>query len=182
MRGGDGRRDGGSCSEARRFDAHGGVLLRGRIFARLREGHAYDEIAREEQGTPERVSARSRGEALAWRFVDDETDHAKLQVARLAQAMQIASVAVADGDVKAIPALLKVIDRVDRYQRTSKVNQVMTKRRASGSWTRSTALPPIWATTMWARRSRGRLGARIRGKRLGKRTRKKKCAGVAASL
>ena len=28
---------------------------RGRIFARLREGYAYDEIAREEQLTPERV-------------------------------------------------------------------------------------------------------------------------------
>ena len=97
--------------KARRFDAHGRVLRRGRIFARLREGHAYDEIAREEQVTPERVRQIVR-EALARRIVDDETDHAKLQLARLAQAMQIASVAVADGDVKAIPALLKVIDRV----------------------------------------------------------------------
>ena len=57
-------------------------------------------------------------EALARRIV------AKLQLARLAQAMQIANIAVADGDVKAIPALLKVIDRVDRYQRAAKVNQV----------------------------------------------------------
>ena len=38
--------------------------------------------------------------------------------------MQIASVAVADGDVRAIPALLKVIDRVDRYQRAAKVSEV----------------------------------------------------------
>ena len=43
---------------------------------------------------------------------------------RLAQAMQIASMAVADGDVKAIPALLKVLDRVDRYQRAAKVSEV----------------------------------------------------------
>ena len=62
-------------------------------------------------------------EALARRIVEDETDHAKLQLARLAQAMQIASMAVADGDVKAIPALLKVLDRLDRYQRAAKVNR-----------------------------------------------------------
>ena len=109
--------------KARRLDARGRVLRRGRIFARLREGYAYDEIAREEQVTPERVRQIVR-EALARRFVDDETDHAKLQLARLAQAMQIASVAVADGDVRAIPALLKVIDRVDRYQRAAKVSEV----------------------------------------------------------
>ena len=58
------------------------------------------------------------------RFVDDETDHAKLQLARLAQAMQIASVAVSDGNMKAIPALLKVMDRIDRYQRAAKVSEV----------------------------------------------------------
>ena len=99
------------------------MLRRGRIFARLREGYAYDEIAREEQLTPERVRQIVR-EALARRFVDDETDHAKLQLARLAQAMQIASMAVADGDVKAIPAFIKVIDRLDRYQRAAKVSEV----------------------------------------------------------
>ena len=38
--------------------------------------------------------------------------------------MQIAGMAVADGDVKAIPAFLKVLDRLDRYQRAAKVNQV----------------------------------------------------------
>ena len=37
-------------------------------------------------------------EALARRIVADETDRAKLQLARLAQAMPIAGVAVADGD------------------------------------------------------------------------------------
>ena len=107
----------------RRLDARGRLLRRGRIFARLREGWAYDEIAREEQLTPERVRQIVR-EALARRIVDDETDHAKLQLARLAQAMQIASIAVADGDVKAIPAFLKVLDRLDRYQRTAKVSEV----------------------------------------------------------
>ena len=99
------------------------MLRRGRILGRLREGYAYDEIARKEQLTPERAPP-DRAEALARRVVEDETDHAKLQLARLAQAMQIASIAVADGDVRAIPALLKVLDRLDRYQRAAKVNQV----------------------------------------------------------
>jgi hypothetical protein len=106
--------------KGRRLHARGGVLRRGRIFARLREGYAYDEIAREEHITPERVRQIVR-EALARRIVEDETDHAKLQLARLMQAMQIASMAVADGDVKAIPAF---VDRLDRYQRAAKVNAV----------------------------------------------------------
>jgi hypothetical protein len=99
------------------------VLRRGRIFARPREGYAYDEIAREEELTPGRVRQIVR-EALARRIVEDETDHAKLQLMRLAQAMQNASAVVADGGVNATPALLKVIDRVDRYQRAAKVNEV----------------------------------------------------------
>jgi hypothetical protein len=105
----------------RRLDARGRVLRRGRIFPRLREGYAYDEIARAEQLTPERVRQIVR-EALERRIVDDETDHAKLQLARLAQAMQIASAAVAD--VKAMPPFLKVPDRLDCYQRSAKVNAV----------------------------------------------------------
>jgi hypothetical protein len=50
-------------------------------------------------------------EALERRIVDDETDHAKLQLARLAPAMQMAGMAVADGDAKASPAFLKALDR-----------------------------------------------------------------------
>ena len=107
----------------KRLAAHGRVLRRGRILARLREGWAYDDIAREEELTAERVRQIVR-EALAERIVDDETDHAKLQLHRLATAMQIAGMAVADGDVKAIPAFLKVLDRLDRYQRAAKVSQV----------------------------------------------------------
>jgi hypothetical protein len=76
-----------------------------------------------EELTPERVRQIVR-EALAQRIVDDKTDHAKPQLARLAPAMQIAGMAVADADVKAIPAFLKVLDRLDRYQRAAKVNQV----------------------------------------------------------
>jgi CRISPR/Cas system CSM-associated protein Csm2 small subunit len=96
---------------------------RSRIFGRLREGCAYDEIAREERLTPERVRQIVR-QALARRLPDEDTDHAKLQLARLQPAMRIATAAVEGGDVAAIPSFLKVLDRLDRYQKTSKVNQV----------------------------------------------------------
>ena len=80
-------------------------------------------IARDEGLTAERIRQIVR-EALEKRLLDEETDHAKLRLARLQPAMRIAAEAVADGCVKAIAPLLKVLDRLDRYQRTAKVNQV----------------------------------------------------------
>jgi hypothetical protein len=99
------------------------VIRRGRIFARLREGWAYDEIAVEEGLTAERVRQIVR-EALERRLLDEDTDHAKLQLSRLRPALKVATDAVAGGDVTAITPLLKVLDRFDRYQKTAKVNQV----------------------------------------------------------
>jgi hypothetical protein len=107
----------------RRLAARARVLRRGRIFVRLREGWAYDEIAQDEGVTAERVRQIVRG-ALEKRLLDEETDHAKLQLARLQPALRIAAETVADGHVNAINPLLKVLDRLDRYQRTAKVNQV----------------------------------------------------------
>jgi hypothetical protein len=93
----------------KRLDARGRVLSRARIFARLCEGWAYDKVARDEELRPERVR-QIVCEALEWRIGDDETDHTKPQSARLAPAMQILGTAVADGDVKAIPPFLKVLE------------------------------------------------------------------------
>jgi len=107
----------------RRLGVRSRVLRRGRIFARLRDGWAYDEIAHNEGVTAERIRQIVR-EALEKRIVDEETDHAKLQLSRLQPAMRIAAEAVADGHTNAINPLLKVLDRLDRYQRTAKVNQV----------------------------------------------------------
>ncbi len=42
-------------------------------------------------------------------------DHKRIQFARLEPALRLAARGVADGDVKAIPLLLKLIDRLDRY-------------------------------------------------------------------
>ena len=94
-----------------------------RIFTRMREGWAYDEIARAERVTAQRIRQIVQ-KALEKRLIDEDTDHAKLQLARLQPAMRLAAEAVADGDVKAIAPLLKVLDRLDRYQRVAKVNQV----------------------------------------------------------
>ena len=108
---------------ARRLTAHGRVLRRGRIFARLREGWAYDEIAAHERLTAERVRQIVR-KALEKRIIDEGAEHAKLQLARLQPAMRLAGEAIAEGDVKAIAPLMKVLDRLDRYQRAAKAVQV----------------------------------------------------------
>ncbi len=110
---------------ARRLNAQGRVSRRGRIFARLRKGWDHDEIAREERLTPERIRRIVREAVERRRIVDGGAEHAKLQLARLAPAMRLAGEAVADGDVKAIAPLLKVLDRLDRYRRAAKANQVL---------------------------------------------------------
>ena len=106
-----------------RLNAYGRLLRRGRIFAQLREGWAYDEIARAEGLTAERIRQIVSG-VLQKRVVDDETDHAKLQLARLAPAMRLVGDAILKGDVTAVSPLLKLLDRLDRYQKAAKVNQV----------------------------------------------------------
>jgi hypothetical protein len=73
---------------------HAKVLRRRRIFARLREGWAYDEIAGEEGVTSERIR-QIVSEVLQKRAVDSGADHAKLQLARLAPVMQLTGEAVA---------------------------------------------------------------------------------------
>jgi hypothetical protein len=77
-----------------------------RILARLREGWAYDEVGREERLTAERVRQIVR-KGLEGRPLDEVTDHAKLQLARLQPAMRIAGAAVERGDVAAIAPLLE---------------------------------------------------------------------------
>ena len=115
--------DEGAPALARRLTAHGRVLRRGRIFARLREGWAYDEIAAHERLTAERVRQIVR-QALARRIIDEEAEHAKLQLERILPAMRLAGEAIAEGDVTAIAPLMKVLDRLDRYQRAAKAVQV----------------------------------------------------------
>ena len=60
----------------RRLGSQGMMLRRRRIFARLREGSSYEEIAAEEGVTGERIR-QIVAEVLQKRSVDSGADHAK---------------------------------------------------------------------------------------------------------
>ena len=92
------------------------MLRRERIFARLREGWAYADIAQAEGLSSKRIS-QIVSEALQKRTLDSVPDHAMLQLARLEPALKLAAGALAEGDVGAISPYLKLLDRLDRYQK-----------------------------------------------------------------
>ena len=107
----------------RHLGALGKMRRRKRIFARLREGASYEELAAEEGVSRERIR-QIVSEVLQKRSVDSGADHAKLQLDRLLPAMQLAAEGIASGDVSSITPYLKVIDRLDRYQAVAGANQV----------------------------------------------------------
>jgi transcriptional regulator with XRE-family HTH domain len=107
----------------RRLGAHGMIFRRRRVFARLREGWTYEEIANEEGVSNSRIR-QIVSEELQKRAVDSGAEHAKLQLDRLAPAIQLAAEAIAAGDVSAITPYLKALDRLDRYQTVATANQV----------------------------------------------------------
>ena len=98
------------------------ILRRRRVFARLREGWGYDEIAEEEGVGRDRIR-QIVSDVLKKRAVDSGAEHAKLQLERLAPAVQLGAEAIAAGDVSAIGPYLKAIDRLDRYQVVASANQ-----------------------------------------------------------
>ena len=138
----------------RRMGAHGMMFRRRRIFAQLREGFTYDEIAAEEGVSTSRIR-QIVSQELQQRAVDSGAEHAKLQLDRLAPAVQLGAEAIASGDISAITPYLKALDRLDRYQTVASANRSMTTKRARSSWTRSTASPRTSASTRsWKRRCR----------------------------
>jgi hypothetical protein len=90
---------------------------RKRIFAKLRDGWAYDEIAREEQVSAERIR-QIVSEVLSKRVIDRGADHAHLQLERLMPALRLVGESIARGELKAVGPLIKVIDRLDKHQDT----------------------------------------------------------------
>ena len=88
-----------------------------RIFARLREGWAYDEIARDERVSAERIR-QIVSEVLGKRVIDRGADHAHLQLERLMPALRLVGEAIGRGELKAVGPLIKVIDRLDKHQDT----------------------------------------------------------------
>ena len=86
-----------------------------RIFKRLREGWAYDEIAKEEHVSAERVR-QIVAQVLERRVVDRGEDRSQLQIERLRPALRLAGEAVARGDLRAIGPLIRLVDRLDRHE------------------------------------------------------------------
>jgi hypothetical protein len=106
----------------RRMGAHGMMFRRRRILAQLREGFTYDEIAAEEGVSVSRIR-QIVSQELEQRAVDSGAEHAKLQLDRLAPAVQLGAEAIASGDISAITPYLKALDRLDRYQTVACANQ-----------------------------------------------------------
>jgi predicted transcriptional regulator len=86
-----------------------------RILEQLRDGWAYDDIARE-QGLTERRVRQIVAEFIKTREVVGDAAHAHMQIDRLSRAMRVASDALARGDLRAIGPFIRVVDRLDRYQ------------------------------------------------------------------
>ena len=84
-----------------RLNILGKAARRKRIFARLREGWAYDEIAREERVSAERIR-QIVSEALGKRVIDRGADHAHLQLERLMPALRLVGEAIGRGELKAV--------------------------------------------------------------------------------
>ena len=106
-----------TSTPGRRLNVLGKAARRKRIFARLREGWAYDEIARDERVSAERIR-QIVSEVLAKRVIDRGTDHAHLQLERLTPALRLVGEAIGRGELKAVGPLIKVIDRLDKHQET----------------------------------------------------------------
>ena len=115
--------EGNAPTRHRRLGAHGMMFRRRRIFAQLREGFTYDEIAAEEGMSSSRIR-QIVSQELQLRGVDSGAEHAKLQLDRLAPAIQLAAEGIAAGDLSAITPYLKALDRLDRYQVVASANQV----------------------------------------------------------
>ena len=101
----------------RRLNIVSKAARRKRIFDKLREGWAYDEIAREERVSAERIR-QIVSEVLGKRVIDRGADHAHLQLERLMPALRVAGEAIGRGELKAVAPLIKVIDRLDKHQDT----------------------------------------------------------------
>jgi hypothetical protein len=112
----------GAPVRRRRLGAHGLMFRRRRVFAQLREGFTYEEIAAEEGVSVSRIR-QIVAQELEQRGVDSGAEHAKLQLDRLAPAIQLAAQGIAAGDLSAITPYLKALDRLDRYQVVASANQ-----------------------------------------------------------
>jgi predicted transcriptional regulator len=101
-----------------RVSARERELRRQRIFAAVREGRTHEEIAASEGLTGERIR-QIVTQTLDLRAVDETRDHMRLQIARLEPVLQLMTEKVKAGDLRAVDRLLKVLERLDKYQRAA---------------------------------------------------------------
>ena len=84
-----------------------------RIMAMVRSGFSYEAIAREERLSSERIRrivvAALRDKGCA------RIDHTRVQIARLDPALRLVARSVENGKTIAIPQLLRVLERLDKY-------------------------------------------------------------------
>lgn len=85
-----------------------------RLFDLVVSGLSYDEVARRLHISVASVR-RHVDRALTRREMDAPQRYVGLQMERLSRALCVASLAVQEGEVRAIPTLIKVMGELDRY-------------------------------------------------------------------
>jgi len=90
-------------------------VRRHRILERALGGWSYAAIASTENLTPRRIR-QIVNQSLKRSPADRAAEHIRLQTARLGAPLRLAAQRVEDGELGAIDRLLRVLDRLDRYQ------------------------------------------------------------------
>ena len=90
------------------------IKRREAYFDLLVSGYSIEEIASHTEKSSSAVR-RAVGQALAKRQLDAPEDCARLQVARLSQALRCADASLEEGDLKAIAPFVKVVRELNLY-------------------------------------------------------------------
>ena len=85
-----------------------------RIMDRVRSGISYEQIGHEEKLSRERVR-QIVVQSLQGYGTGRLDDHNRVQLTRLEPALRLAARAVEEGDLRGVTALLRVLDRMDKY-------------------------------------------------------------------
>jgi hypothetical protein len=86
-----------------------------RIFTLMQQGWTYDAIAKKEEVSRERVR-QIINQALKSRGGEPNGLYQRLHLARLDPALWLAAAKVAEGDLRAIDKLVRVINQMDKYR------------------------------------------------------------------
>ena len=85
-----------------------------RIMGMVRSGFSYEEIARDERLSRERIR-QIVTQSLKTDDGADRVDQARVQMARLEPALRLAARGVENGKLSVINAMLRVLDKLDKY-------------------------------------------------------------------